>query len=77
MTTFQDQLPEFNFTYYYGSILEGYRCFQYSSFSTYGIVQPVRQPLEGLNFYCLSFDDFEMLEMAGGIDEFKIYFQLP
>jgi hypothetical protein len=76
MKLLEAELPEFNFAYYYSSILEGYRCFLYSSFNTYGIVQPVRQPLDGSNFYCLLFDDFEILEMAGGIDEFKIYFQL-
>jgi hypothetical protein len=67
-------LPEFNFTYYYNSLLEGYRGFMYLSFRTYGVLIPARRPWEGTNSYYLSFDDFEVLEMACGIDEFKIYF---
>ncbi|MFZ1806389.1 MAG: hypothetical protein WAU36_04160 [Cyclobacteriaceae bacterium] len=70
-----DDLPEFNLTYYHNAILEGYKFFHYSNQGHYGIIQPVRHPVESTDGYTIHASDEEVKNMACGEDDWKIYYQ--
>lgn len=68
-------LPEFNLNIYASAVLSGHRCFAYRSMGTYGVIRPADGSLRDSE-YELSAGDMEVWEMATGIDEFKVYYNV-
>ena len=68
-------MPQFNLTYYYSSLLRGDRLFFYQSYGEYGIISPgLASKMMGKGYYLMAGNE-ELLDMATGVDEFKIFFQ--
>ncbi|HNP94265.1 MAG TPA: hypothetical protein PKJ63_01505 [Cyclobacteriaceae bacterium] len=68
-------MPEFNLTYYYNSLLRGDRVFFYQSFGSYGLISASLRVDNVHKGYFLPAGCEELLDMATGVDEFKIFFQ--
>lgn len=68
------ELPEFNLNFYASALLSGHTVFVYRPMGDYGIVRPSDETAIGAGEYELEAGDLELMEMATGIDDFKIYY---
>ena len=70
-------LPEFNLTYFYSALFEGYKYWLYRSFVDYATLTPLkslpdRKPLQS---FIVEIDDLDIKSMACGEDDFTFFFK--
>jgi len=70
-----NDLPEFNLNIYASALLSGRNVFLYRPMGDHGVLRPGSSTQAKANEYVLNAGDLELMEMASGIDEFKIYYE--
>lgn len=67
-------LPEFNLGLYASLLLSGCRTFVYRPMGAYALIRQADESPISCSEYELQAGDLQLMEMASGIDEFKIYY---